>query len=166
MSVKRLWVIRIISVIVTLAVMLAIFMFSAQNREQSAELSQGVTQYIVNAVASIFGVAESNKIRLVKAIHKTVRKAAHFSIYGALGISSFVMFSSFFLKTKKKKILICSVIFCFLYATSDEFHQMFVSGRGAQVSDVMLDTFGAFCGGMVLCMLAKVKRRLSIKKLS
>ena len=31
-------------------------------------------------------------------------------------------------------------------ARSDEFHQLFVPGRGAQVKDVLIDTAGAIVG--------------------
>ena len=36
-----------------------------------------------------------------------------------------------------------------LYGATDEFHQLFVSGRGAAVSDVLIDTAGA-AGGIAL----------------
>lgn len=39
-----------------------------------------------------------------------------------------------------------SLVFCILYAISDEVHQVFVPGRGAQVTDVLIDSFGAFIG--------------------
>jgi VanZ family protein len=37
-------------------------------------------------------------------------------------------------------------VFCVLYAVSDEVHQLFVPGRGAQVTDVLIDNAGAFVG--------------------
>jgi VanZ family protein len=37
-------------------------------------------------------------------------------------------------------------VFCILYAISDEVHQLFVLGRGAQVVDVLIDSLGAFVG--------------------
>ena len=36
--------------------------------------------------------------------------------------------------------------FCILYAASDEIHQLFVPGRGAQFRDVMIDFSGAILG--------------------
>ena len=41
------------------------------------------------------------------------------------------------------------IIICILYAISDEIHQLFVPGRSGQVSDVLLDTLGAFTGIMI-----------------
>ena len=39
-----------------------------------------------------------------------------------------------------------SALFCFVYALSDEFHQMFVDGRGASFTDCLIDTGGAMLG--------------------
>ena len=39
-----------------------------------------------------------------------------------------------------------SVFFCFIYACTDEFHQMFVDGRGASFFDCLIDTTGAILG--------------------
>ena len=43
-----------------------------------------------------------------------------------------------------KKIFAWSVIFSFLYACSDEYHQAYVPGRGASAVDVSIDTLGAW----------------------
>ncbi len=156
---NKLRVVRIISILTTAAIMIAIFMFSAQNREQSSNLSHGFTKQVVNMISAVVSMSVSEKIRIVDLIHGTVRKLAHFSIYAALGISSSAMFTSFLIKSKRRNILIYSVIFCFLYAASDEIHQLFVGGRGSQVTDVLLDSFGAFCGGMVFLMFIKLINR-------
>lgn len=41
-----------------------------------------------------------------------------------------------------------SIIVCALYAVSDEFHQLFVSGRSGEIRDIIIDscaaTFGVF----------------------
>ena len=48
-----------------------------------------------------------------------------------------------------KKLVLLSVFLAFLYACSDEIHQLFVPGRSGQVSDVLLDTLGSFTGIMI-----------------
>ncbi|MCD8029064.1 MAG: VanZ family protein, partial [Erysipelotrichaceae bacterium] len=54
-------------------------------------------------------------------------------------------------------ILIYAFIMTFLYACSDEAHQLLVSGRAGQLSDVLIDT----CGGMTADLLYYIyfKRR-------
>lgn len=39
-----------------------------------------------------------------------------------------------------------ALLICVLYAISDEIHQHFVPGRGAQVKDVLIDSAGASVG--------------------
>jgi VanZ family protein len=37
------------------------------------------------------------------------------------------------------------ILLCFLYASSDEIHQLFVPGRSGSFIDILLDTFGSSC---------------------
>lgn len=60
---------------------------------------------------------------------------------------------------KGSKAFIFSLMFCILYAVSDEVHQLFVLGRGAQVTDVLIDSAGAFVGiGMYGVVVKKVAK--------
>ena len=47
---------------------------------------------------------------------------------------------------KPLKAYAAAWIFTTAYAASDEFHQLFVTGRSAQVRDVLIDSCGALCG--------------------
>ena len=49
-----------------------------------------------------------------------------------------------------RTLAILSVVFCFVYAASDEWHQSFVPGRYAKVRDVFLDGLGAMMMTSVL----------------
>ena len=55
----------------------------------------------------------------------------------------------------KNKILI-SLIVGFLYASSDEFHQYFIPGRGAMVTDVLIDTLGVSFGIALVLTIKKL----------
>ena len=46
---------------------------------------------------------------------------------------------------RTKSFAFC-IAFCILYAASDELHQLFVDGRGAQVKDVLIDSAGSIVG--------------------
>ena len=58
-----------------------------------------------------------------------------------------------------RRILLLSIFLAFLYACSDEVHQLFVAGRSGQASDVLLDTFGAMVGVGVYYLLFKKKMK-------
>ncbi len=47
----------------------------------------------------------------------------------------------------RTQIIIATVLFCFLYGLSDEFHQMFVEGRYATIGDLTADTIGGLIAG-------------------
>ena len=48
---------------------------------------------------------------------------------------------------------------CFLYACTDELHQLFSSGRSGQFDDVLLDSIGALLGILLLRCLQSVFRQ-------
>lgn len=54
----------------------------------------------------------------------------------------------------KKYLIILSFLF-FLYACTDEMHQLFVIGRTSSFIDVLIDTSGSFTGIMIIYILGK-----------
>ncbi len=91
-----------------------------------------------------------------------VRKSAHFSIYTCLGILTYVFTSTY--NIDKKKRLIYTITFCFVYACSDEFHQTFVDGRSGEIRDICIDTSGSVFGCLVVIGIQKVKSCLNKKR--
>ena len=59
-------------------------------------------------------------------------------------------------KTKKQKIL-GSLLFGAFYAGTDELHQYFVPGRSAQVTDVVLDSFGVITGILIYLLIRDIE---------
>jgi VanZ family protein len=55
-----------------------------------------------------------------------------------------------------KQVIIITIIFVFLYACSDEIHQLFVPGREGAIRDVIIDT----CGGITLVLIKLGKSHL------
>lgn len=150
--------IKVISGIITVFLMALIFFFSAQNSGESSGVSSGVTNRIVDAVAMFFGWSDSFKDAAVEFIHGYVRKAAHFTIYAALGMSVTSAIGADG-KLKIRVVFIMSLAFCAVYAATDEFHQYFVPGRAARFTDVLIDTSGAAVGSALFMLL----KRLYIK---
>lgn len=136
---------KIISLIPVIMIMAAIFMFSAQNGVQSSHMSDGISDKISD-------MGFTGNITFI------VRKSAHFIIYALLGFFTLLHLECYRLKKSGKVII--SLLICFLYAASDEFHQLFVSGRSGQFSDVILDTLGSLSGIIVmLCIGFLYKKR-------
>ncbi|MDD6485114.1 MAG: VanZ family protein [Clostridiales bacterium] len=137
--------IKIIPFITTFALMAVIFMFSSQNAETSSQVSAGVTEKIVDFIYR--GLSQAQKTEKIEMLHYAVRKAAHFTLYTALGVSAAAMFGVIFSGRSRLGIWILAVCFCMLYAVSDELHQFFSDGRTPMIRDVLIDTAGAVTGG-------------------
>ena len=120
-----------------------IFMFSAQVSDESKSSSNKVTSAVVNTVISIKkeNISEEKRQKIIEDKTFIVRKSAHFTEYFILGLILIL-----YLQTKEKlapKYIIIAIIFCVLYATSDEIHQLFVDGRSCKIMDILIDTCGS-----------------------
>ena len=73
-----------------------------------------------------------------------VRKTAHFLEYLILGILVINVLKDH-LKINKKTLLY-ALLFCVVYAISDEIHQLFSAERTCRILDVFIDSLGASLG--------------------
>lgn len=69
-----------------------------------------------------------------------IRKAAHMSEYAILALLTYYALTK--IAFNKKIIFQITFLISFLYACSDEFHQLFISGRSGQFTDVLIDSAG------------------------
>jgi len=79
-----------------------------------------------------------------------IRKLSHFTIYLLL-----CFFTTRLINFYKPSIKYLGFIFSVVYASSDEFHQMFTADRTPLVQDVILDSIGALVGFLLFNMLWK-----------
>lgn len=153
-------ILRIIFLILIIINSLIIFGFSSQNGEESSNLSK----MIITKIANILNVKEENKTIFLDLGEKFIRKLAHFSIYTLLGIWSISFLYTFNIKLKYQVII--TSVWGFLYALTDEFHQMFSNGRHASIDDVIIDTLGVIFGLLLVLLILKVKEIIINKKLN
>ena len=149
----------------TAIVMFVIFAFSSQTRESSDELSQAAAGWLAQIYNHVF--AGGDTAVTAAELNHYVRKAAHFTLYCALGCVS----SAMMVKKSGYKLhnaWLASVAAASVYAACDELHQGFVAGRGPLVSDVCLDMCGAVTGSaayVIFHMLAaEIKDRRKISR--
>ncbi|MBF8984842.1 VanZ family protein [Lutibacter sp. B2] len=145
----------LISCIAVLLWLVLIFNLSAQPATQSDGLSKKVTRVIVETVV-ILDHGGNPEIDLVQKFNHIVRKYAHAGVYFVLGV--LMMNALRRSEMRGFKVFACSFVFCALYAVSDEVHQLFVLGRGAQVMDVLIDCSGALVGIGMYGVLKKMKK--------
>jgi VanZ family protein len=129
---------------VVLLWMILIYYFSQQTVYESIRLSRVVTMVFKNILDTFF----PDFVFEVEYIHHIVRKLAHFTIYLILGV--LVSYLLNIGKVKEWKIIILAVICCLLFAISDETLQLFIYGRGAQLTDVLIDIAGESLGIIIV----------------
>ncbi|MBW6411486.1 VanZ family protein [Clostridium weizhouense] len=87
-----------------------------------------------------------------------LRKMAHFLEYMILGILTLNVLSLYYKINKKIKFI--SLLIVFLYACSDEFHQLFIQGREGAFRDVIIDTLGGSLSIVIINLKCKIKGKL------
>lgn len=134
---------KIIKLILIILWMVLIFSFSNDNGSVSTKKSDG---FIIKMVETISGreLSESEKEKWTTYLVVPVRKGAHLGVYLVLGILIFSFISEFMIISYKSILL--AICISFLYACSDEIHQLLVPGRSGQIKDIFLDTIGACIG--------------------
>ena len=144
---------RLLFLILTILWMVLIFNFSSQNSTTSGNLSMQVT----NAVLTVIHKESTTTLVQKSELEHIIRKCAHFSIYFLGGIIIYSFFTTFSLSFLKK--LVFTQILGSFYASTDELHQIFVSGRGPSVRDVLIDS-----SGILLFLIIIFRRMIKLYK--
>ena len=152
-------ILRYLMLVLALLIAAAIFLFSAENGEESGHLSDKIAEKILQ----IFGGVDADASGeghgdAVVSVGSVFRKIAHFIEYFALGAAFCGFFATFSISKLRCGILSAGI--SILYAVSDEAHQYFVPGRNASVWDVLLDSAGVLCGVLaVLGVVAWIRKK-------
>ena len=149
---------RIIYTLLLIIWMVVIFMFSNANNVKSQNTSDTVTKKVIETTSKITNtkIDKKKEEKMVKDYRVLIRKTAHFSLYLVLGILIYLTLSSYGIS---KRVVIYSVIFCFIYAISDEIHQLFSDGRSFEVRDILIDTLGSCTGIFIIYLVNSILLR-------
>lgn len=148
---------KLILWILVICCMGTIFFFSSQEATESKKVSSGLIKTVVKLIDFNNSLSEKEINTVAEKLTFIVRKGAHFSIYAVLCILWALLLKEYRIFGKWRFIL--SVLICFLYACSDEIHQVFVSGRSGEIRDVLIDTCGAITGFSVLWSVRLLKNK-------
>ena len=126
--------------------MLGIFMFSAQPAVSSDKMSGSVAYRTVVFYNQMFhmDLTEPELEDYAQDVNYPIRKIAHMTEYALLAGLAFFCLIGY--EACKDKAYWLALILTFLYAVTDEVHQLFVQGRAGRFSDVCIDTAGAVIG--------------------
>ena len=128
-----------------------IFSFSSQTGTSSSSLSTKVLTRI--AITIDKDMTDEEIDEFVDKYSFIIRKVAHLTIYFILGILAYINLKEYMRVTPA--LVIYSIIFCLVYASTDEIHQLLVNGRSGNIYDVILDT----CGSTLAILISYYSRR-------
>lgn len=130
--------------------MVIIFWFS----NQPAVISDEKSKFVIH----VFKVLGLNLDSILGNLANfIVRKVGHFTEYLILYV---LFFNALLEDFSFKKSLMISLLIVFVYACSDEIHQIFIPGRTARIRDVIIDT----CGGSFAMLVIYLKQKNLLKK--
>lgn len=121
-----------------------IFYFSHQSGDASMQLSDG----FLDSFESLF-----QNFLDYHTLSYIIRKIAHFTEYFILGLLIYHLVKQY--RVISKTEIIWMILFCVIYAMSDEFHQVFIGGRSPKVFDVIIDSLGSSLSILILQLLQK-----------
>ncbi|RNF39565.1 VanZ family protein [Planococcus salinus] len=140
-------------IIILAAVLAGIYYLSNQPASQSWELSMVITENLFYIIDVVSPAAETS----IGELHTLIRKSAHFLVFLLLGFATASVVKG--KGTLQLRTVGIALGICIAFAVLDETHQLFVVGRGAQVEDVFIDSFGAAIGIGVYGLAARSRNR-------
>ena len=143
---NRKWMKKLLAWLALFVWMAVIFYFSHQSGDVSTQISDGVLNTVLSFLPNPFDYAFFSYI---------IRKFAHFTEYFILGILVYHLVNQYRFVSKKE--FIWMILFCVIYAISDEFHQLFIGGRSPKIFDVIIDSLGSCCALSLLYFKTKNK---------
>ena len=154
---------RLILPVLLIFQMCLIFIMSSFGHNSSDAQSNLFVDFIAQNFPHVRHGLENNLISLSTLIF-LVRKTAHFTEYAILGSLFFLNLKSWQRsKSSTSMNILLSLIFSFLYACTDELHQIFVPGRSAQFRDVLIDTLGASFGTLITYLTIKLFTKIKAR---
>ena len=126
-----------------------IFIMSSFGHNSSDAQSNLFVDFIAQNFPHVRHGLENNLISLSTLIF-LVRKTAHFTEYAILGALFYLNVIQLPKLNRYPKKILLPIFFSFLYACTDEIHQIFVPGRSAQFRDILIDTPGASFGCLLI----------------
>lgn len=140
---------KIISYLLLLFWMGLIFYLS----NQTGSVSGTESGHILYNILNFFHV--SNIDSVIEIIHNPIRECMHAFEYFVLGILVMNVLSN---NNIKNNIIIISVSLCFIYAITDEIHQVFVPNRTFEYLDIFLDLVGSLLGSYLFKIVKKYRK--------
>ena len=140
----------ILNIVLLIAWMGVIFSYSNDPGLSSSSKSDKFLVKIVE-VFKREKLTSEEKEKLINKYGGLIRKLAHMFVYFILAILAYLLLHQLY--ELKPITIIYTLIFCFIYACTDEIHQSFIPGRCPSIIDVLIDT----CGSIIFLIFPTIK---------
>ncbi|MGL4876245.1 MAG: VanZ family protein [Clostridium sp.] len=137
--------------IITLGFLIGWMIFIFYMSHQPAEVSSAQSDFVLRIVEKLGVIIDPKYIDIATTL---IRKGAHVTEYAILGIFSYNVFILFY---NKRQAVLVAILVTIGYAITDEVHQLFVIGRAGRVTDVLIDSVGAFIGTGISIFYNRIK---------
>ena len=138
---------RIILLILIFLNLAVIFFFSHQDSKTSTAVSDSISRQIEIRTPDYATKNQGEKNVLHVGVQRTLRQSAHVFLFFCLGILTFLFLRTFHLKWFW---YFCNLPAGFLFALSDEIHQLYVPGRTFGWDDISSDMMGFVLGMLIV----------------
>jgi VanZ family protein len=136
--------------------------FSSQDGNESSGLSRKVAVALIQPLENVHVIViedDMEREQLIESLQIPVRKGAHMSEYAVFTLSVYIALLVDGLDYRKRKY--AAFLIAVLLACSDEFHQLFVSGRSGKLTDVVIDSIGSI---IMIFLIAGVRKLIKKNK--
>ncbi len=148
---------RILSVILLISWMVMIFNLSAENAKTSSKTSGRIVDAVLEIIVPDYdNLSESEQLKIRENLQFVIRKTAHFTIYGILGVFAFMSIATYKSIPIAYRLLSPAAV-CLIYSISDELHQRLVPGRSGELRDVLIDFCGSLLGISAVFLITRLK---------
>lgn len=140
---------KYISWLPAFVIMIMIFVFSSKPADDSNKGSLTLANTVLTTYETVTNqhYEPRKRSKLIDSINFIVRKGAHFSEYALLSCAIALHFLA--MGKEGVRLWLIPTALSALYASTDEYHQTFISGRSGQFRDVLIDSAGAATGAFV-----------------
>ncbi len=125
---------------------------------QPGNISGGESSHLIyntlHFIYTCLNLDTSHLTEFVNVIHNPLRECMHSLEYLILGVLTINLLIQTQVKENK---MIITILFCFIYAATDEIHQLFIPGRTFEYFDILMDMVGTLIGTLITKLIWKHK---------
>lgn len=145
---------KVISYLLFIFWLFIIFYLSNQPGNISGGESSHLIYNTLHFIYTCLNLDTSHLNEIILIIHNPLRECMHSLEYLILGVLTINLLIQ--TQVKENKIII-TILFCFIYATTDEIHQLFIPGRTFEYFDILMDMVGTLIGTLITKLIWKHK---------